>query len=156
MNPSATELPTTRGSGNDLRHGEVRLRFIRIVRPAARGIAPYFHFRILADRNDVGHINLRIGDSEHIRRVVGHVGYGIRKRFRGHHHALSACRALAPFARLQRQELLITCDPNNHASRRTLEQLVGGAQGELVSVPRRDPHYLRGERTKLRFCWHPG
>lgn len=156
MNPSAIQVPATRGCASDLRHGDVTLRFVRIVSPPARGIAPYFHFRILAGRNDVGHINLRIGDGEHIRRVVGHVGYGIRKRFRGHRYALSACRALAPFARLLKQEILLTCDPANHASRRTLERLVGNGQGELVSVPRRDPHYLRGERAKLRFRWHPG
>ncbi|MCW1922912.1 GNAT family N-acetyltransferase [Luteolibacter arcticus] len=133
----------------------VALHFSKIVTPKSRGLAPYYHFRILAGSRDVGHINLRVGDSEHVHRVVGHVGYGIRKRHRGHRYALLACRALAPFARTVTPEVILTCDPANHASRHTLERLVGGESGEEVSVPRRDPHYRRGARTKLRFRWVP-
>ena len=138
-----------------LHAGGVALRFSRVVVPLDRRQAPYYHFRILAGTRDVGHINLRIGDSEHVRRVVGHVGYGIRKRDRGHRYALLACRALAPFARMIAEEVIVTCDPENHASRRTLERLTGGRPGEPVAVPRMDPHYRRGARRKLRFRWVP-
>jgi predicted acetyltransferase len=133
----------------------VALQFSKVVVPIDRRQAPYYHFRILAGARDVGHINLRLGESEHVLRVVGHVGYGIRKRHRGKHYALLACRALAPFARTIAPEVIVTCDPANHASRRTLERLVGGRRGETVSVPRADPHYRRGARTKLRFRWVP-
>ncbi|MEK7953228.1 GNAT family N-acetyltransferase [Luteolibacter soli] len=133
----------------------VALHFSRVVVPLDRRQAPYYHFRILAGTRDVGHINLRIGESEHVLRVVGHVGYGIHKRYRGRHYALLACRALAPFARTITSEVIVTCDPANHASRRTIEQLVGGKHGEEVAVPRSDPHYRRGARTKLRFRWVP-
>ncbi len=132
----------------------VALRFSKIVSPKSRGLAPYYHFRILAGPKDVGHINLRVGDSEHVRLVVGHVGFGVRKHHRGHRYALLACRALGPFARTVAPEVILTCDPGNHASRCTLERLVGGKGGE-VSVPRHDPHYRRGARTKLRFRWVP-
>ena len=133
----------------------VALRFSKIVYPKGRGLAPYYHFRILAGTKDVGHINLRVGESEHVQRVVGHVGFGIRKRHRGHRYALLACRALAPFARTVTPEVILTCDPKNHPSRHTLERLVGGERGEEISVPHSDPHYRRGARTKLRFRWLP-
>jgi predicted acetyltransferase len=103
----------------------------------------------------VGHINLRVGNNKHLRRVVGHVGYWIRRRDRGHHYALLACRALAPFARTFMPEVILTCDPDNAGSRLTLQRLVGGTRGERVLVPRGDPHYRRGARTKLRFRWRP-
>lgn len=137
-------------------HAEgVALHFSKVVVPLNRGQAPYYHFRILAGTRDVGHINLRIGESEHVLQIVGHVGYGIRKRHRGKHYALLACLALAPFARTIGPEIIITCAPENHASRRTIERLVGGRRGETVSVPPADPHYRRGARTKLRFRWIP-
>ena len=138
-----------------LHEGGVALRFAKIVSPRGKGRAPYYHFRILAGPTDVGHINLRVGDSEHVNLVVGHVGFGIRKRHRGHRYALLACRALGPFARTVTPEVILTCDPGNHASRRTLERLAGGHAAEEVSVPRRAPHYRRGARTKLRFRWIP-
>lgn len=133
----------------------VALSFSKVVVPIDRRQAPYYHFRILAGTRDVGHINLRLGESEHLLRVVGHLGYGIRKRYRGKRYALLACRALAPFARTIAPEVIITCDPENHASRRTLERLVEGQRGERVYVPRSDPHYRRGARMKLRFRWAP-
>ena len=138
-----------------LRDGPVILRFAKIVSPVGSGLAPYYHFRILAGCQDVGHINLRIGEGEHLRRVVGHIGYGIRRRSRGHAYALSACRALGPFASVLRRETILTCDPSNHASKRTLEHLAGELKGEKVLVPVDDPRYRRGERLKLRFRWVP-
>jgi tagatose 1,6-diphosphate aldolase len=50
--------------------------------------------------------------------------------------------------------VMITCDPENLPSKRTLEKL--GAQFvDEVPVPENDPHYVRGSRTKLRFRWAP-
>ncbi|MCW1886033.1 GNAT family N-acetyltransferase [Luteolibacter flavescens] len=119
------------------------------------GQSPYHHFRIFAGARDVGHINLRIGDSRHVRRVVGHVGYWIRRRARGNGYALSACHALAPFARAILPKVILTCDPDNTASRRTLERLVPDDQVSEIRIPPKDPHYSRGVRKKLRFIWMP-
>lgn len=138
-----------------LHEGEVALQFSKIVAPRQKDLAPYYHFRILAGTKDVGHVNLRVGESDHVRFVVGHVGYGIKKRYRGHRYALLACRALAPFARTVIPEVVLTCDPENHASRRTIEKLVGSEVAEEVTVPRHDPHYLSGARRKLRYRWIP-
>lgn len=133
----------------------VTLRFSKVgPGEAARGFVPYYHYRIFVDGVDVGHINLRVGDTEHVRLSAGHVGFEIAAPYRGHRYALYACRALAPFARSICPELILTCDPNNHASRRTID-LLGATFVDEVSVPLHDPHYLRGSRTKQRFQWKP-
>jgi RimJ/RimL family protein N-acetyltransferase len=121
---------------------------------AVRGFAPSYHCRIFVGRVDVGHINLRVGDTEHVLGCAGHIGFEIAPPFRGRHYALSACRALAPFARSVREELIITCDPENRASRRTIK-LLGAVYMDEVSVPSHDPHHSRGSTRKLRFRWRP-
>ena len=50
-----------------LHEGEVALQFSKIVAPRRKGLSPYYHFRILAGTKDVGHINLRVGESDHVR-----------------------------------------------------------------------------------------
>jgi tagatose 1,6-diphosphate aldolase len=138
-----------------LKSDSVTLRFLEIVPgDAARGFVPYYHCRIFVDGTDVGHVNLRVGDTEHVQFSAGHVGFEIDAAHRGHRYALSACRALAPFARSFRTPLILTCDPDNHASRRTIE-LLGATFMDEAPVPSHDPHYLRGSRTKLRFQWTP-
>src|SRR6266567_4244090 len=84
-----------------LSYGEVILRFARVVfGDADRGFVPYYHFRILIPvEMDAGHINFRVGDTEHIRNCVGHIGFEIVEMFRGENFAWQACRALAPFVR---------------------------------------------------------
>jgi len=121
---------------------------------ATRGLVPYYHYRILVDGTDVGHINLRMGDTEHVRLCAGHVGFEIAAAYRGHRYAFQACLALAPFARSIRPEILLTCDPENSASRRTIE-LLGATYLDEVPVPSHDPHYIRGSRSKQRFLWLP-
>jgi predicted acetyltransferase len=59
---------------------------------------------------------------------------------------------LAPFVRSLYPTVTITCDPDNHASRRTIEQL-GASFVDEVPVPPNDPHYERGSWTKQRYRW---
>ncbi len=140
--------------GLALAHGEVSLRFGGIVPADGRpGIVPYYHFRILtAGGKDVGRINLRVGDSYHVKIIVGHVGYEIAEAYRGHGYALQACRAIAPFVQTIYPEVIITSDPENVASVRTIERL-GAEFIEEVPVPPEDPQYARGSRRKRRYCW---
>ncbi len=135
---------------------QVRLQFVRIVPgEPARGFVSFYHFRILAaDGTEVGHINFRVGDTEHVRVCAGHIGFQISEPFRGHGYALQACRALAPLVASIYQAVTITCDPDNHACRRTLEHL-GARFIDEVTVPPHDPHYQRGSRCKRRYRWEP-
>ncbi|PWU21508.1 MAG: GNAT family N-acetyltransferase [Verrucomicrobia bacterium] len=139
-----------------LPYGDVVVRFAKIVpADAERGFVPYYYFRILTVKGEeVGHVNFRVGDTEHIRLYAGHIGFQIQEAFRGRGYAWQACRAVAPFVRSIYESVIITCDPDNHASRRTIERL-GAAFIEEVRVPASDPNYERGSRVKRRYIWKP-
>jgi predicted acetyltransferase len=146
-------LPTPPES---LSSGDVMLRFDKVMPgDTSRGFVPYYHFRIvIASGRDVGHINFRVGDTEHVRVTAGHIGFVILEPFRGRGYALQACRAIAPFVRSFYDVVTITCDPDNHASRRTMEKL-GASFVDEVAVPVHDPNYQRGSRSKRRYKWTP-
>lgn len=121
----------------------------------ARGLMPSFHFRITFASLDVGHLNLRVGTSPHVEFVAGHLGYAIDERHRGHGYAYQACRAIEPLVRVVNDgSAILTCDPDNHASRRTIERLGATFLGEHP-VPPHDPAYARGSRVKFRYRWTP-
>jgi len=134
----------------------VRLHFVRVIPgEPPRDLVPAYHFRILvADGSDVGHINFRVGDTEHVRICAGHIGFEVREQFRGHGYAYEACLAIAPFVRSIYEAVTITCDPDNVASVRTIERL-GASFTDEVQVPPHDPHYQRGSRRKRRYSWKP-
>ena len=151
--PKSNSLPVPPAS---LSSGEVVLRFIRVVAEVpSRGFVPYFHFRILVrDGLDVGHINFRVGDTEHVRICAGHIGFEITETFRGHGYALQACRAIAPFVRSIYRSVTITCDQDNAASRRTIERLGAEFIDEVV-VPASDSRDEPTLRIKRRYRWTP-
>jgi len=151
--PAVESLPIP---PNDLAFGKVRLRFDRILPgEPERDFVPYYHFRIVTvDGIDVGHINFRVGETEHVRLCAGHVGFEIAPATRGHGYALQACHAIAPFVRDVSGAVIITCDPDNTASKRTIERLNATFVDE-IDVPPHDPHYQRGSRRKLRYTWKP-
>jgi tagatose 1,6-diphosphate aldolase len=101
-----------------------------------------------------GHINFRVGHTEHVRVSAGHIGFEITEPFRGRGYARQACQAIAPFVRSIYEWVTITCDPENPASRRTIEKLGAQFVDEVV-VPVEDPHYQRGSRMKRRYQWKP-
>src|SRR6266568_633793 len=102
-----------------LSSADVLLRFVKVVPgEPSKGFVPFYHFRIMTvGGSDVGHINFRIGDTEHVRVCAGHIGFEIDEAFRGHGYAFQACRALAPFGRSMYEAVIITCNPDNLASR---------------------------------------
>jgi predicted acetyltransferase len=139
-----------------LSFGEVSLRFVRVIPgDPSCDFVPAYHFRILlSDGSDIGHINFRVGDTKHVRVCAGHIGFEILEPFRGHGYSLQACHAIAPFVRSIYDAVTITCDPDNQASRRTIEWL-GASFADEVPVPPHDPHFQRGSRTKRRYRWIP-
>jgi tagatose 1,6-diphosphate aldolase len=141
----------------ELASGEVCLRFVgTFPGNPARGLVPGYHFLILhtKTRRELGHINFRVGHTEHVMNYAGHIGYEISRRHRGKGYAQQACRALAPFVREFYDEVIITTDPDNHPSRKTIERL-GAILIETLPVPPHDPVYESGSRMKLRFKWKP-
>lgn len=98
-----------------------------------------------------GAVSLRIGQTEDLRRYLGHIGYGVYPPARGAHLAERATRLLFPLARAHGlAELWITANPDNLPSRRTCERL-GGRLIDIVDLPITHPLFLRGDRRKCRY-----
>ena len=117
---------------------------------------PARFYRILNDAGKhVGNINLRLpsdqNTGEAITRFAGHVGYEVFPEHRGHRYAAQAVRLLIPAARDGGLHTLwITCDPENMASRRTLE-LAGAEYVETVAVMYHHAIFLAGHPRKCRY-----
>jgi len=136
--------------------GNVVLEFAQVV-PAdpVRELVPYYHFRILTENAcDAGFINFRLGDSERIMLYAGHIGYEVFEPYRGNRLALAACQAIGPFVRTIYESVIITCNPDNEPSRRTIE-LLGGRFLNEIPVPPEEPAYISGSRAKRRYDWKP-
>lgn len=134
-----------------LRHGDLELRLADYSMHAFHRVPTYFFRMMSIDRNEeMGTINLRIGSNPHIERYAGHIGYGVHPAFRGHHYASRSLVLLLPFARsLGIDPLWITCDPDNGASRRSLE-IAGAEFTEIVDVP--EDCGIRKYGCKLHKC----
>lgn len=87
------------------------------------GWKPYYIYEIIVDDHEVGRIVLREGNNEE-RYFDGHIGYSIDKEYQGHHYSREACLLLFDIAREKGfEELIITCSPDNIASRKIIETL---------------------------------
>ena len=119
----------------------------------ARGWVPAYRFAMHLDGVDypVGRLSLRVGTTHSIEQYAGHIGYEVSPAFRGHRLAERSCRLVLPLARQHGfRELWITCNPDNHASRRTCERL-GAELIAIVDVPRDNYVYEPGAEHKCRY-----
>jgi len=138
-----------------LKHDDVSLFFVGVMPgDEGRGLAPYYHHRILVDDADVGHINFRVGESDHVRLYAGHIGFQIKPVYQGRGFAGKACQALAPLAWQHYDHVILTADPGNVASIRTIEKLGARFENE-IAVPPSDPQFGGGSRSKRRYRWEP-
>lgn len=116
---------------------------------SSNNFVPSFFYGIYLHDKDqrVGYCDLRVGKNDELY-YAGNIGYHINKAFRGRHYACEACRVLFGIAREKgMKDLIITCSPDNCASRKTCERL-GGEFLETVDVPKTHWLYLRGEPVK--------
>ncbi len=138
----------------ELADGELQLALVeRYPGDPARGYVPAYRFRmrLAGQREPIGSIELRIGDTPDLVTYGGHIGYAVEPPYRGHHYAARACRLLLPLARRHGfTTLWITCNPDNLASRRTCE-LLGAELAEIVDLPPSSDMYHRGMRQKCRY-----
>ena len=119
----------------------------------ARGWVPAYRFAMRLDGIDaaVGRLGFRVGSSHTVEQYAGHIGYEVSVAFRGNRLAERSCRLVLPLARRHGfQELWITCNPDNWASRRTCERL-GARLIETVDVPRDSDLYGPGSERKCRY-----
>ena len=136
----------------NLRDGELRLKL------EGFGVHPYhqvptysFAMTRAETGEELGGIRLRIGSTPHVELYAGHIGYNVHPRHRGHHYAARSVKLLVPLARHSGLDpLWITCDPENIASRRTLE-LSGATFVEIVDVPMNCAIRQTGHPRKCRY-----
>ena len=116
-----------------------------------KGWVPAYHFAICDLKgNKMGVCDLRIGHNEKLY-YGGNIGYRIEEEYRGHHYAGKACLLLFELARRHDLEyVIITCNPDNYASRKTCEY-AGGKLIEIVEVPAGNDMRERGETEKCIY-----
>lgn len=115
-----------------------------------------FVYRIVreADGASVGQITLRVSDrmTEPLY-YLGEIGYTVFEPYRGHRYAYKACLLLRRAAlKLGMKKLSITCNPDNHPSRRTCE-LLGARYMGTIEVPSWHELYRQGDRFKRVYEW---
>lgn len=139
--------------------GEIEV-FVQKKNPANKifRYAPSYDFtvQLRENRTPVGSVSLRIGNSKNIVTYMGHIGYSIDNKHRGHHYAAKACNLIKPVALdYDLKTLWITCTPNNHSSRRTCE-ILGCELVEIIDMPEYSDRYRSGERQMCRYRWDIG
>ncbi|WP_166134414.1 GNAT family N-acetyltransferase [Nocardioides ochotonae] len=106
---------------------------------------PCTFYWILADAPDgrdgaeevVGHLALRHELNDWLHELGGHIGYSVRpSRRREGHAARALALALVEARELGLERVLVTCDEDNEASRRTIERN-GGVLEDVRSGKRR-------------------
>ncbi|HUN86153.1 MAG TPA: GNAT family N-acetyltransferase [Terracidiphilus sp.] len=123
------------GAG-ELRDGDLTLEFLELAIHAYHKVPTYFfRMKTLPTGAEAGTVNLRVGSTPHLELYAGHIGYGVHEPYRGHRFAARSVVLLLPLAaELGLDPLWITCDPENIASRRSLE-IAGAEFVEIVDVP---------------------
>ena len=113
--------------------------------PDKQWVPAYYFSVCLQDGTKIGYCDLRVGHNDRLY-IGGNIGYGIDEAYRGHHYALKACELLFTLARKHHMGyVIITCDPENMASRRTCE-LAGGKYLETAAIPEWHNMYEEGMR----------
>ncbi len=136
----------------NMNSGPIKLIFEKIVdvKPG-RELVPFYHFKI-TDKcgNKVGHLNFKVGETNHIIQCVGHIGYEILPDYRGNSYSYFACNAIRPFIQTFYDKVILTSDPQNISSIKIIEKLNAKFLNEIM-VPKQDPSYKSGSKRKKRY-----
>lgn len=85
---------------------------------------------------------------------LGNIEYEIDEKYRGNNYAYKACQLLTDIAsKYNVDNLLITANPNNIASIKTIEKL-GARFVEVSEIPKNNRLYKQGERFVSIYDWN--
>lgn len=138
-----------------LNDGEIRLVLANVTRAVPeKGYLPAYFFQIrrCSDNALAGSCTLRVGQNEAVQ-YSGHIGYAVNPAFRGQHYAAKAVALLLPLAfRNEMEQVVITCLPDNEASRRTC-LLAGGTFLGIADLPHWHEMYQTGRKNVCRYLF---
>jgi len=139
---------------NELTDGELRLELMHLSpRDLVKDWVPAFCFAMRCGESHAGQIQLRVGQMPELVLYRGHIGYGVDPAYRGKRFAARSVRLLLPLARaLELRRIVITCDPENMPSRRSIE-IAGGTYENTVDLPESEEMYIAGARKRMRFLF---
>jgi len=132
--------------------GELVLQFLRLEEHPVHNV-PTYYFRMIHAKTgeELGGINLRCSSIPHIEWYAGHIGFFVHEPHRGHRYAARSVRLLLFVAKqMDFDSIWITCDPENIASRLSLE-LAGAKLVEVVDVPADCVINKAGHPRKCRY-----
>lgn len=129
----------------------MRLEYVEYVKEGLpKGFVPYTIYQMMVDGIEVGRLVLRDGTDEECY-YDGHIGYTVYEEYRGHHYSYQACLLLKEM--VQRDHLLITCDPMNVASKKIIQRL-GCQYIETKSIPSKlKKFFTKDEVEKEIYIW---
>ena len=107
------------------------------------------YFIYLKQTNEyIGYCDLRLGNNRELY-YYGNIGYRIEPEYRGNHYARRAAVLLLNLARnFGLSELIVTCNPENEASRKTIEALKA-EYIETVRVPFWHPLFPEERKKRI-------
>jgi len=135
-----------------LKNDEIKLVLEKAVEgDTEKGWVPAYHFAICNHNGTkMGVCDLRIGHNEKLY-FGGNIGHSVDEEYRGHHYAGKACLLLFELAKKHNLEyVIITCNPDNYASRKTCEYAKGELL-EIVELPQDSDMRDRGETEKCIY-----
>ena len=141
---------------NYLTDGEIELKIIEKV-PAneQKGYVPIYKYKITLQGSDksIGNVDIRIGHNENIY-YGGNIGYNIDEQYRGNSYAAKACKIIKRVAIAHdMNKILITCNPNNIASKKTCVK-AGLILKSVEDLPPHNSLYQLGDRQVCIYEWN--
>lgn len=111
---------------------------------------PAYHFAICNKQGrEMGTCDLRVGHNLNVY-YGGNIGYQVHEEYRGLHYAGKACLLLFQLAKKHNMDhLVITCNPDNYASRKTCEY-AGCHLIEIAQLP--EDNNMRLEDGETEKC----
>lgn len=109
----------------------------------AHDLPNYSFFMMLADQI-IGKITLRLGYNE-LTLIQGHIGYEIDEAYRGYGYSYYALSMILELARAHGfQSVLVTCDPSNVRSIKSVLKVGGKMIYHMKEVPKDHIYYVLG------------
>lgn len=109
-----------------------------------------FEMYLLDTNQKIGAIKLRSKLTSELREYGGHIEYEVSKKFRGNNYAARSCVLLFPLMKKMKvNPIIITCDPANIASIKTIENI----GGKLISTKNIQISSTQKRKTNKYFIY---